>query len=66
MEGEDSILSIYSTYIHTLYLMYTEVYISEMCKELGCMQIIASCNKSTSYYQGHAKLHTYTVFSLLH
>jgi len=46
--------------------MYTEVYITEMCKELGCMQIIASCNKYTSYYQGHAKMHTYTVFSLLH
>jgi len=46
--------------------MYTEVYITEMCKELECMQIIPSCNKSTSHYQGHAKLHTYTAFSLLH
>jgi len=46
--------------------MYTEVYIIEMCKELGCMQIIASCIKSTSHYQGHAKLHTYTEYPLLH
>jgi hypothetical protein len=46
--------------------MYTEVYVTEMCKELGCMHINASRNKYTAYYQGHAKLHTYTVFSLLH